>query len=374
MSCDLEGIKMRPRQSEIPTVHYHDISNCTPDEVIHSHLYSSRGLATTFPNDIILLHPLLEPEWTSICDHYSRIGLTHTKQVVWDTAFTILADYPECELSPFFFDESLHAYHPDQDWLQTTKYINSKNNFMGLAHKLGVPTPLTLCFKDKTEVINLSQFPYPCYAKAAISISGLSIYRCENSDDLQTALPLFEEGVPIQIQQEINTTTFLNLQYHIDHGELQRYACSEQVLEGFRHMGNRYPVDYEPWEVVEPLANWLFEQGMKGVFAFDVGVEVKDGKTQYLAIECNPRFNGATYPSAVACKLQLKQWLAEHIETRHRKLSDIDLTDIEYNPETKVGIVLVNWGTICEGKLGVLIAGDAEQIKVLSAELHRRLD
>ncbi len=365
---------MHPRQADTPTVHYHDISNCTPDEVIHSHLYSSRGLASTFPNDVILLHPLLEPEWPSICQHYARVGLTHTKTVIWDTAFERLADYPDHELSPFFFDESLHKYHPDEAWLKTTRYINSKNNFMEIAQRLNVATPITHCFNTKDDVSDLGQFPYPCYAKAAISISGLGIYRCENATALQAALVSFDSSTPIQIQQEVNTTTFLNLQYHIDHDELQRYACSEQILDGFRHMGNRYPVGFEPWDTVEPIAKWLFEQGMKGVFAFDVAIEIKEGKTHYLAIECNPRFNGATYPSAVACKLQLTEWLAEHIDTRYRKLSDIDLTDIEYHPATKVGIVIVNWGTICEGKLGVLIAGNSGQIRTLSTELHRRLD
>ena len=57
---------------------------------------------------------------------------------------------------------------------------------------------------------------------------------------------------------------------------LSALAATEQVLDGCVHQGNRYPVPAPPWPVVEPMAEWLVEQGMQGVFAFDVAVVEHD--------------------------------------------------------------------------------------------------
>jgi len=42
------------------------------------------------------------------------------------------------------------------------------------------------------------------------------------------------------------------------------------------------------------MAKWLHREGMKRTFAFDVAVVPKGSGTDYLVIECNPRFNGAS--------------------------------------------------------------------------------
>lgn len=75
---------------------------------------------------------------------------------------------------------------------------------------------------------------------------------------------------------------------------LERLAATEQILGGCVHQGNRFPVPHAPWECVEPMAKWLHREGMKRTFAFDVAVVPKGSGTDYLVIECNPRFNGAS--------------------------------------------------------------------------------
>jgi len=154
---------------------------------------------------------------------------------------------------------------------------------------------------------------------------------------------------------------------------LSRFVATEQVLEGPAHQGNRYPARAEPWDCVEPMARWLYEQGMQGVFAFDVAVIEKDDRADYLAIECNPRFNGASYPTAVAKKLGIGHWLARSFKTERRTLADIDLAGLEYDPATGRGIVLVNWGPVLVGKLLILLAGPPEAQDRLARELHARL-
>jgi hypothetical protein len=120
------------------------------------------------------------------------------------------------------------------------------------------------------------------------------------------------------------------------------------------------------------MAQWMHEQGMRGVFAFDVAV-VGDEDPEFLAIECNPRYNGASYPTAVAHKLGVEQWLAKAYQTRHRSLADLDLSGIEFDPATGTGVVLVNWGPILVGKLLVMFVGDEAVQQALERELLSRL-
>jgi hypothetical protein len=112
---------------------------------------------------------------------------------------------------------------------------------------------------------------------------------------------------------------------------------------------------------------------MKGIFAFDVAVVDDNGRIDYRLIECNPSFNGASYPTWVAKKLEVKEWTAEAFSTTKRSLKDLDLSGIEYCPQKGSGIVLVNWGPILEGKISVLLIGKHTEQDVLRDELLKRL-
>jgi hypothetical protein len=154
---------------------------------------------------------------------------------------------------------------------------------------------------------------------------------------------------------------------------LIRLQASEQILEGCAHQGNRVPARHQPWGSVEPMAIWLKEQGIKGVFAFDVAViETADG-FRYPAIECNPRFNGASYPTLIANKLGIDEWTATTFHTRYHDLGGVCLDGLEYDPKTGEGAIIVNWGTILEGKLVILLAGSQPYQEALKAELEALL-
>ena len=101
-------------------------------------------------------------------------------------------------------------------------------------------------------------------------------------------------------------------------------------------------------------------------------VEEIDG-LRFVPIECNPRFNGASYPSEIARRMQIPQWIAKEFNGNYDRLADIDLSGLEFDSETLSGIILVNWGTILIGKLGVLIAGTLIEQKQLEAALLSRL-
>jgi hypothetical protein len=121
------------------------------------------------------------------------------------------------------------------------------------------------------------------------------------------------------------------------------------------------------------MAIWLLNNGMKGIFAFDVAVVQTDRGLRFPAIECNPRFNGASYPTIIAQKMGIDEWSAITLSTHYRDLDSIHFEDLEYDHTSGEGIIIVNWGTVLEGKLMVLLAGDKDRQEALAVELEARL-
>ena len=354
--------------------------HCTNDAVVGNYLYSGRVLGMTEPDDLIQLHPDLESQWKAIKAHYRRIGLSHSQNPIWNVSFEELRKHPDYEPSVFIFSDDLDNLRKDEDWFcevnkdwqEIVKFINSKNNFIRLAEDLNVNVPRTVCAENKSKLSSDNDnIPFPCYLKPAISVDGVGIYRCENSQELNNSLANLEEDTPIQVQQEVIADKFLNLQYVVKDGTVEPLAATEQILDGFAHQGNRYPTAYQPWDLVEPMAKWMAKKGMKGIFAFDVAT-VKD-TTECFAIECNPRFNGASYPTGISQKLEIDSWCSDNFATKYRSLDEIDLGNLEYNSATKTGAIIYNWGSILAGKLGILLAGSIAQQDQLRNLLKHRL-
>ena len=365
-------------RQQLPATKYiynHDIMNCTDESVVGNYLYSGRALGITEPWDMIQLHEDLKPLWPDIIKHYRRVGLSHTKDVVWYLNLNQIGGHVGYQPSVFYFGPNEYRCWGDYEWLESVEYINSKNNFMALARQLGVDTPKTICFDSVTAIddVSMTEVTYPCYLKAAISVSGVGIYRCQNKSELEEACRHFAPDIPLQIQEEIKSHTFLNLQYKVVGTDLIRLAASEQILDGFVHQGNRVPARYAPWDTVEPMAIWLKNNGIKGIFAFDLAVVQTNRGLRFPAIECNPRYNGASYPTLIAQKLDIPEWSAKTFTTQYRNLSEIDLTDIEFDKTSGEGAIIVNWGTILTGKLMILLAGSKDYQDALEIELMARL-
>ena len=353
----------------------HDIMHCTADGVAGNDLYSGRALGLSERDDFIQLNPALKPHWNDITGHYHRVGLSHSKNVIWDVSLQQIARHQSYKPSVFYFGPDESKVCDDPEWLETVEFINSKNNFIELAENLGIDVPQTQCFDDVHQIteMDIVSFNMPCYLKAAISVSGVGIYRCANREGLRDAMKNFNRGVPVQLQEEIKANIFINMQYRVVGEQLVRMAVTEQVLDGCAHQGNRFPSIHEPWESIEPMALWLKERGMKGIFAFDIAVvETTDG-VQYMAVECNPRFNGASYPTVVAQKLDIPEWSALTFKTRHREFTDLDISDLEFDMNTGRGLVIVNWGTIIMGKLVMLVAGPPDHQQALVDQVRDRL-
>lgn len=241
----------------------HDIMHCTHGAVTGNYLYSGRVLGMTEQDDLIQLHPDLQSQWEAVKSHYQNINLSHSQNPIWDVSFEQLRKYPDHEPSVFIFGDALHHQSDDEDWFRTSnqdwqdvvEFINSKNNFIRLAQELGVKVPLTLCADSREQLSSYQNLPYPCYLKPAISVDGVGISRCASSQELNRALADLEDDLPLQIQQEVIATKFLNLQYEVVEGQAQPLAATEQILDGYAHQGNRYPTVYQPWELVKPMAD-----------------------------------------------------------------------------------------------------------------------
>ncbi|ASC73216.1 hypothetical protein XM38_041780 [Halomicronema hongdechloris C2206] len=359
----------------------HDITLSTHDQEAGTHLYSGRALGLTNPGDKIQMHPDLTADWDAIVAHYEQVGLAHTHDVIWDVDITQMSQHPDHDICVYFFGDAVNRHDTHRQffrqwnprWCQVVDFINSKNNFIYLAEELNIPVPKTLRFEHVAAARACDTLPLPCYVKPAVSDHGFGIRRCPDEQALDQAFEHLVDDEPLQIQAEVPTSTFLNLQYQVTPAGVTPLLASEQILDGCVHGGNRYPTDYDPWEKIAPFAEWMGEHGMKGIFAVDVAVVPEAGGIQYLAIECNPRFNGSSYPTLVAQKLRIPRWSSATYKTPPRALREVDLTDLAFEPATGKGVILINWGTIQAGKLCVLLAGSPEEQAEVGQELQARL-
>ena len=362
------------------TIYNHDIRHCLPKGWDGWDLYSGRAAGISLPSDIVQMRPEMRELWPGITRHYGNIGLSHSRNPVWDISFSVFERFPLSKASPFIFTDAVNQNSEEGAWLRrqdparmnVVNYINSKNNFIILARKMGLRTPVTLTFEN-AETISLDSSDFPCFLKPSVSVSGFGITRCETREELEQALQEMPDNAPCQVQEVITANYFLNLQYEVTKGGAQRFAATEQILEGCVHSGSRYPVPDPPWELLDPLADWLAEKGIKGVFAFDLAVTGSRQNPEYFTLECNPRFNGSTYPVVIARKLGIRAWSCENFSTGHRRLHELDFSGIEYDSTTGEGIILVNWGTVLAGYLGILLAGTDEQQGRVRHELLKRL-
>ena len=364
--------------SRPPIQFNHDVSDCGDfvGQVAGVEDYASRILPSSKPGDIVFVHERCKPHLDFVLRHYRQIGLK-VGDVVWRTEHTAMLDYLEThQPSVFFYGNGAHKVLRDYEWHQVTKNMNDKNFATQFVFEaLGVHSPVTLRFEDKRDYDgNLGfNFPpihapeqkslkFPVVFKPATGATGIGIEICNTRDELEIVIGA--SSGPFQIQQYHHGIQFLNLQYRVINGKLERFIASEQVLDGNAHIGNRFPVNERIWKAIgkqmtadaDKLANWMYKRGMKDYFAFDVLVSEKNDLIRYYFLECNPRYNGASYPSNVCERLGIKSWMHVNIKTRYRSFDGLDLTSLAYSKEKGDGVIIVNWGAVNGQKIGVLFA------------------
>ncbi len=362
----------------IPTdlVCYHEVGDSYPQNELKAlpgvPAYAGRKLASTFPGNVIVLPSKIEPHLEWILGHYESIGLQCATEIVFGD-YQTLALYPEREVEFFFFGERAHAVRPNQRRRRATENLNSKNNFITTCHNLGVKTPKTVCFwgiqdyKSRPFVLPQGQV----YVKKAVSASGKGVYKCKDIHAMNSVISGLD--VPFQIQESLpEGTEFLNVQYEVVKGKLLRGTITNQILDGNTHVGNYFPTRFDSeqiYQVTDVLATWSQTIGLEGVFAFDVAI-TPDG--EILPIECNPRQNGASYYSRVADRFGVEAWESRNIDFPRLSFDGFALGELGFSPKRNEGIIIVNWGCVSEGMIGVFVAGSSQVRQDYLAELNHR--
>jgi hypothetical protein len=328
--------------------------------ILGLYLYPGRVLGTTNPGDVIQLNPELRDDWDWIIAHYDRIGLPHTKTVVWDDSFEVKKEFPEHNLSTFYFGRQANAISPDPERLRIVEAMNKKNKFIELAYKLRVPIPGTWNYNCRRDVGDFERFDFPVVLKVSESVSGLGVAKCYHPRQLEAELFKIPPGLPFQIQEVVDGE-FISVQYWANQ-KLKRITATTQILDGNIHDGNSGPTIHQPWGVTDILAQYLFCHGIKEHFGFDlVARPLPNGRYDYRVIECNPRFTGAAYPYYVAWKLGAHLWMGRNYKTSATRLNNVELGDLEYNPKTGKGVAIVNWGCIKDNKLSIVLMGNTQE-------------
>lgn len=370
------------------TVYYHTLKLIVDEHDLGSIKgvlgYESRAFALGERKDTVILSSDLERETSAIRGHYNRIGLEYCGEVVFADSHKVLEQFAGEEISVFLHTPKLLKYTGEKRRLTAVAFFGDKNNFIPWAKKHGAKVPKTITFVNKNDFYKHKGdyvLGFPVFFKKAVSDSGVGLRLCRDMKELEEMLTAFGDKA-FQLQAPLSEKAiFCNVQFYgTDSGKAVALDATRQILEKHSHAGNETlaPGEFSGiWKSVTPLAEKMVQANLRGVFGIDVAVTSYNGEEKYFVIECNPRWNGSSYPTRIAEKLGVSAWRAEYIYTGPCKsleefLSALRNTHLEYNPQKKRGVVVFNWGPIKDGKVGVMfISTDPKERMRLKANTQR---
>jgi hypothetical protein len=334
-------------------------------------LDSIRAIPCSNPGDIVQLDPRLKNDYPYIRNHWEEVGLETSENILWGVEASDLAQAPE-DFSVYHFTPDVHAVRPDIRRMLATQHANDKNSFISYCESQGYPVPRTITVEPGSTP-DLSSIRTPAFVKAAESQAGVSILKAMTDEELEAHVGEFR-GVKFQIQEAVEDAVFVNVQYKAIGGRAIHLATSEQLLNGFTHIGNRFPTHHDPRDITDKLAIGLSENGLKGIFAFDVAIPHNGDNPEAKIIECNPRWNGASYPTAIGDKLGIDSWQAIGVNTPHETIRDIDLSDLAYDRTKGFGAIVTGF-VFKPNKhiVNVMLAGPPEAQEDLAPQVMERL-
>ncbi len=385
------------------TVYYHSLKHITKDHKLGSIDgvlgYESRALALGGADDVVILDPSLKGDFSAICEHYGRCKLSHCGEVVWSSTPDVLSDFAGAyEISVFLHTRELLPYTKDEERLKAVEFFVSKNNSIRWAREHETLTPETLfsncglCGKKCGQ--SSSCLPLPVVVKPDESDSGVGIEQCKTQKEFKRAIAnirdLFGPQAKFQVQESLpEDTTFLNLQFYGRDDTAEFVELTEQIMKGHAHFGNSTVDDKSPFwaaaTIFAPLAKTMARKGLRGIFGLDVAAVpnsfgLGEGTIEFYFVECNPRWNGASYPTRIADlrKLNVPNWSATYVNfsagtSAKDLIKQLRKRGLEYNPQNKVGVVIFNWGPISSGKAGVMLIGSTEEQRALRQELSKAI-
>lgn len=348
----------------------HDIRGAAPEWLRLSRHHACRALCLTAPGDVIQLPSALRAHWAWIREHYRRCGLSVTDRVVWSSRLEVIADYPGHELSAAFFGDAEQRWRPDAPRHEAARRFSSKAVFDTFARDNGLSTPSSCAFNEGRWTADLDSVGFPCYLKPDISIAGIGVVRCGDRDALNRAVARLPRGEAFQVQRALDGATIVNLQYAAQPSGLRRLNAAERLMRGGVEMGARAPVEGVPWARLDRLAAAMVESGLRGIFSIDVALLPEGEAPGFQVIGCNPRYDASTYCHAIARKLGVSEWRSLRPRSAVRSLSELGLGELEYDPSSGEGVVVVNWGGIRNGRPQLMAIGSSGAS--LAREVKRR--
>lgn len=330
--------------------------------------YSGRVLASTSQgNRVVFQQGIAAPDLAWIQDHYRRVGLQIASDIWFETD-----GVPEgFDLSVFMMSERLNRIYRRPELLHAVRTLNHKNVFLSTAMMIAPESvPETVFFGEPAHFVGTDWDE--AFLKPAVSASGDGIVECTTRGAIIDAVNALEPKTAFQLQRPVNAKAWLNVMYFAKGGQWKREALTVQLVENNCYKGSRQlkEHDYNPWPLTDQFAQYAVSQGIEGYFAFDVAV-LEDGT--YLIIECNGRWNGATYSHLPAKKLGIESWMSCKVEADRRSLEGLDLGDLEYDHASGRGVILINWGTIQDRYVSALFAGTPADQGSLYSELQSAL-
>jgi len=328
--------------------------------------WGARVLASTKAGDVVQLHPDIKTTGLGtvwIQEHYQRIGLQVASKFVYNESLDVMDEYPDAHLSVLLQGKLVSQVRPNSTNSILVEKMNDRNQFIRMCQDCDIPVPDTYCVDSVRSALCLRPSRYPVYVKGAVPAPIKHVIRCDSEEEYCTAVEKI--AGPLQVQEALpKNTIYYNVQYQTTSTEqglrLSRRGLVERRAESLVHPGNFFPTKVNQdriWLYSDSLANHLFNQGMVGVWAFDVAVV---GEKVYF-MECKLRWNSATYCSIPAQRLGITEWESVSALTLHTDFSFMqkNFGQVEYNKTTKRGIVVISWATILSNRLSLLVAGNS---------------
>lgn len=364
------GLALKPTffQHTVSIEHLYD---CLPSSHLPSVGKEGRVLPLSNPKDVVQLSSLLTSPFFWINDHFERAGLAVAKEVIFsEDLLEIPVHNRLANLDVFCWGRENGG---EIFLVEYVKALNDKNYFTDLCAKKGWPVPKTLSFKDVTELQNWkpSTDEYPVVVKAAVSGGGKEVWVCHNVDDFDVAVDKLN-GRRFQVQEFLPDASFYSVQYRSTEGE-PFVKVTQQIIQGNSYAGTSTKVSPEGvrlvMDLVQPCLDYISSLGIK-IFGIDFAYTA-DG--QVLFLECNPRYGASMYPAAVAQRLGHQDWEYRYLHPGLVDLSQVLPEGREYCPKKKAGAVIVDWGSILRGEVGILFLGLEEQRMSMISEVEEHI-
>lgn len=373
---------------------YHGVEDGGKDAkgYIGAKYYLARALPLSKPGDIVVLHPELSDEINHVLQHCERIGLSSSSSFVFAKslaeAVAQIQESIKYKLCVSIFGPQAHAIRPDKDRFDITQVMNRKNKAYGMYKALDIKTPTAICFRNRAhfEESGMTKLPFDItfYKNGGESFgSGIGVRRCDSWEKLLQAISEFPTEQSFQFQEGKQNrdgsrgVSMCSIYDTDEYGRPIRLLSSEQLLVGgTAHSGNIFPSVCESealWSVTDGLFSEMVFKGYVGHCGFDVlGVD-SSGTMEWWLIECNPRWQGSSYPAMLSRLFEVKAWSAKIYKTRFHTLKNLALGELEFNPKTKQGVIIFSFGVILVGKIGLMICGEADYRAWVEKELEKIL-